>query len=510
MAEVFRKTKLALVEQDTRGVLKSPSANSDFVSAQDDLTLEGNFEALTNAELTGNTMAAATVQGFEGSTGGFSHYLRHSGTEGVAPTALNVALKGAFGKEEIAGSELTLAAGSTTTVLKYADTSSLSEGEALLIKDNTNGWNIRNIASVDNGTDVTLAFALPNAPASGVATGKAVRYEQADNDDDYADISAWMYAGDGGAIAASADNKVNALTINFPAGNFIQSNISMQGLKNFYNPLIVTSANKYLDVTDDGGTFVVTLSEKAYKTPHELASEIQTKGQAAADASGADDFLCSYSDSDGKFTISTTTGTLLSILWKTGTHGADNADDHVGTLIGFSDAADDSAATSYEGDSALSYSTSFAAVSVDPLVAKNNEVLLGAASQSSCTDSVSNVDFALNNTVNYVDDVCAETGRGDQFVDVVESNVTLDILVSRHDADLFKRWSENETTSFQYSFGTKGTDGNWQEGKSGSVYVKYGKLTTHTIGNRDGLVNVLVTVQAFSQSGAKSVYLNMV
>ena len=138
MAEVFRKTKLALVEQDARGTLKAPSANSDFVSAQDDLTLEGAFESLANAELTGVTMAAAPIQGIEGSTASFSHYLRHSGTEGAAPTALNVAIKGAFGLEEVAGAELTLSAGSTTTVLKYADTSSLSEGEALLIKDATN------------------------------------------------------------------------------------------------------------------------------------------------------------------------------------------------------------------------------------------------------------------------------------------------------------------------------------------------------------------------------------
>jgi len=510
MAEVFRKTKLALVEQDAQGTLKAPSGNSDFVSAQDDLAFEGAFEGLENAELTGSTMAAAPVQGFEGVTGSLSHYLRHSGTEGVAPQALNVAIKAAFGKEEVAGAELTLAAGSTTTVLKYADTSSLSEGEALLIKDNTNGWNIRNIASVDSGTDVTLNFALPYAPASGVATGKAVRYEQADSDSDYANISVWQYAGDGGAIAAFADCKCNAMTANFPAGGFINSNYSFEGLKNYWNPLIIDSTNKYLDITDDGGTFVVTLSENQYTSPHALASEIQTKGAAAALASGGDDFLCSYSDSTGKFTISTTTGTLLSILWKTGTHGADNADDHVGTLTGFSDAADDTGAISYIGDSALSFSTSYAASGVDPLIAKNNEIFLGAGSQSSCTDSVSNVDFSLTNTLGNINALCASTGREGKFVDIVESSVTLDILVSRYDADLFQRWANDTTTSFAYNFGSKDDSGNWEDGKSGSLYIKNAKLTTHTLGNRDGLVNLLVTVRAFSLSGAKSVYLNFV
>ena len=67
----------------------------------------------------------------------------------------------------------------------------------------------------------------------------------------------------------------------------------------------------------------------------------------------------------------------------------------------------------------------------------------------------------------------------------------------------------NTTVSFLYNFGTKDSNG-FEVGKSGCIYFKYAKISTHTIGDRDGLVNVVVTVNAFSDGGNDSVFMNFV
>ena len=51
MGEVFRRTRLALVEQDAAGSLKAPSSADDFLSGQEDLSFSGAFENIENLEL---------------------------------------------------------------------------------------------------------------------------------------------------------------------------------------------------------------------------------------------------------------------------------------------------------------------------------------------------------------------------------------------------------------------------------------------------------------------------
>ena len=507
MAEVSRKTKLALVEETTKGTPVAPSANSDFVSAQDDLTLEGAFATLENAELTGSIGAAAPVLGVEEPTGSFSHYLRHSGTEGAAPTALNVAIKGAFGSETVNGTEYDTVAGSTTTACEVdsGEGVNFEVGQALLIKDGTNGHSIRNVSSISTDT-LNLAYALGGAPASGVNLGKAILYKPAAQDSDYAGISVWGYMGDGGAVQLVAGSRVTEFSAAFAAGEFINSSSSMSGLSFYFDPIEITSANKYIDITDDGGTIAVTLTEGMYKDPHELADHISAAATAASVGSGDDTITCTYSDSTGKFTLASD-GSTFSLLWKTGTHGADNSDDHVGTTLGFSDTADDTGSTSYVADSAQDWSTSYAAVSVDPLVAKSNEIFIGDSAQSACTDSVASVTFTLSNELSDVLDVCSTSGKSDNIFNSRTVTVEVDALLERHDADNWKRFRSGQTTSFAYNFGSK-SGGNWEAGKSGNIYIPTAKISAFTLADRDGLISVNMTLTAFVDSGANEVFLN--
>lgn len=70
----------------------------------------------------------------------------------------------------------------------------------------------------------------------------------------------------------------------------------------------------------------------------------------AAEAVGT--YTVAFNTTTLKFTITRSAGTF-SILWKTGTNGSDGTDTHIGTLVGYSDAADDTGALTYTSDSAV-------------------------------------------------------------------------------------------------------------------------------------------------------------
>ena len=112
----------------------------------------------------------------------------------------------------------------------------------------------------------------------------------------------------------------------------------------------VDSSNKYIDVykvEGYGGTDqTATLTVGTY-SGDDLATEIKTQLDATGGASHT--FTITYTSSSGKFTIAADAD--FNITWKTGTHGSDNADDNISSLIGFADSADDGSAATYTSDS---------------------------------------------------------------------------------------------------------------------------------------------------------------
>ena len=96
---------------------------------------------------------------------------------------------------------------------------------------------------------------------------------------------------------------------------------------------------------DGGGEENVSVAAKSYKDPYELAAAIQT----AMNAATADNITVSYDDVAGKYTIASD-GVTLSLLWNTGTNTAET----IGAKLGYSVAADDTGATSYEADNVIS------------------------------------------------------------------------------------------------------------------------------------------------------------
>lgn len=121
--------------------------------------------------------------------------------------------------------------------------------------------------------------------------------------------------------------------------------------------ITITSANKYIDFDIGGGELTATLTEASYPIgtaeteAGTLCKEIYDQIVAAE---GAGVYTVSYSRTTKLFTITRSAGTF-NILWKTGTHGSDNADDHIGTTIGFLDTADDTGSLSYASDNTIEY-----------------------------------------------------------------------------------------------------------------------------------------------------------
>lgn len=492
--------------ESTEGTPIVPTASTDFTALQEDADMSPAFETLENAELKSSLGPAKSIQGVENPTFSFSHYLRHSGTEAQAAD-FNELLKGAFGNETVNATEYDTVVGSTTTVINV-DTGegvNYERGQGLLIKDGTNGYSIRNVDSV-SGDTLPISFALSTAPGTGVNLGKAVLYSPADSN--HQSLSIWHYLGNGGATQMMAGAKVTEFSYTADAGQLVNASYSLEGLQYFFNPIEITSSDIYIDFTDDAGTFAATITAKVYKDPYQLAEAIQN---AMNDAS-TETYTVTYDGEDpdsadaGKYTIATSTSSLLSLLWSTGANTANT----VGDKIGFSVAADDTGALTYTSDSAISFSAPATPAfdTADPIVAKNNEVLLGNQDDNFCFKANS-ITATLSNTRSVIEDICAETGRSGSIFNERTVTVSVSALLEKYEADKFRKFRENESTKFCHNFGQKDSSGNWQAGKCVNFYVPTAVITSFDLGDNDGLVSLEMELTAFvDDSGNGEVYLN--
>jgi|GEM_PF-3185360 len=121
----------------------------------------------------------------------------------------------------------------------------------------------------------------------------------------------------------------------------------------FLLQITIDSTNKWIEVDlNPGGApdvKTVSITEDDYADIRAVASALETALQV-------EDATFSVTvGSTGTITIARTGN--FTIQWKTGaTHGSDNDDDHIGTVLGFDDTADDSGAATYDSDNQCMYS----------------------------------------------------------------------------------------------------------------------------------------------------------
>lgn len=498
MAEVTRKSRMAIVQESTEGTLVQPSSGADFLALQEGFSVVLAVDTLENAELKASIGKSQSITGFENPSASVSHYLRHSGTEGVAPqSGYSKLLKAAYGEEYVSGTEYDTIAASTTILIKVdtGEGANFRVGQAVLVKHAAFAWEIAVIKSI-SGDDLVPLFALQNAPATGTALGKAVYYKPAESG--HPTLSLFDYRGNAGALQAVAGARVSKMSISAAAGELLNASFDLEGVAGYFGPIFIASADRYLDFTDDDGTFAAVVAAGSYKSPHHLAAALQA---AMLLANPLKSPTVVYSNSTGKFTIKTT-GTLLSLLWNTGTNAANT----IGDKIGFSVAANDTgtvATTGYTSDNAQDWSSPYTPAFDSPgtpLVVKNNRVMIGSQSDSSCFAAQS---FTYDLTDVKVDQksICAETGKAGSLISGREVVVSLSAVLSRHQADLFYAMIQNTGISFQYSFGSK-SGSNWEAGKSGCIHIKDASVQKHELGDTDGLVTIEIDIAGFVDSNA--------
>lgn len=511
MAEVTRKSVLFVTDEVTSGTPVAPSAANQAIALQDGFTLTPNFESLENDELRSSIGKASPTQGKEQIEAEVAHYLRHSGVEGQEPNYGNF-LQSLFGAKSVNATQYTTSASSTAgtslaraTIKSTGNASNFERGEALLIKDSVNGFSIRNVYSIDDANTLGLAFNLAAAPGSGVGLGKAVLYKPADSGEN--SMTFWEYRANGGAIEMIAGVKTASMSLDITAGELINADFSFQGIGYYFNPIIIASTDRYLDFTDDDGTWAVAITAKAYKDPHDVAEALTS----AMNASGTTEtHSVIYNDSGasaGKFTISTSTSTVLSLLWNTGANTANT----IGDKLGFSVAADDTGATTYTSDSAITLTAPYTPTydSSDPLVAKDMEIMLGDFDDYACACAQS-ITLSIDKEIVDVDCICSESGVQEKIANSREVTMEISSVLTRYDADKFHRFHSNSDIAAAINFGVK-SGGNWVPGKAGNIYLPIAKISSFELDDNDGVVVMNITLTAYvDNSGNGEVYLNFV
>jgi len=492
-----RASTYAIKKEVTTGTYVPPSSGDDFVPLRPANELSFNPEILTSDELLNDIGESKGSIGKQSVNGSHSAYLKHSGVEGQEPE-LGVLYESILGTKAVAAVEYDTVAGSTTSLVKVntGEGALFQVGQTLLVKDSTNGYSIRNVKSI-SGDDLVLNFALSSAPGTGVNLGKCVLYIPASSG--HPTFSITKYLGNGHAIESGAGNTVTELSIKADANAFAEAQFSFEGTKYFYNAITISASNKWLDATDAVGTFSVSVPEKTYATPIELAEALQLVLNDARLAN----YTVSYSSTNGKFTIATDSASL-SILFATGSHAAND----IGLTLGFSN-TDKTGSLTYTSNNELSYTMALTPNydNADLVVMKGAELFVGSASDNACICAQS-VSLKISKTVEDVDCICEETGVSEKIPTARSVEMTVSSVLKKHDAVLLDALLKNTGISAMLNAGPK-SSGNWVPGKCFNAYLKNATVSAFKTSG-ESFIAVELTLKGYVTSTSKDVYLGFV
>lgn len=517
MAFTTRSSVFAFVKEDVEGVLKDPAA-ADFTAVREGAVLTGAVETTQSDEIKNSIGASKAFVTKEAPTGNIPKYLKTSGIEGTAPDYA-ILIESSLGGLEVKSTEVATVGGSTAgdattrAQLLVADgdiaTGELKIGQALLIKDSVNNFAVRNIFSLDEAAapdEVNLNFNLGTAPAAGVDLGLAVFFPPVDSGQPTYSAHSYQASTTESAVhLAEAGTRTTNMTIDFPATDLAAITFDLGAIQFFENPIEITATNKYIDFTDSSGTVAAELEEKVYQTPIHLADEITAKMTGASEASAGDIVVGSWSNSDGKFTISSD-GTVLSLLWNTGTNTANSA----GTTLGYDTAADDTGSLTYEADNEQTYEAPVIPEfdDADPQIVRDSMLMLGDPDDYLCFGG-QNLTISVATPKTDVNNWCATSGVDESLILSRETTVTGTLKFRKHDVDRIYKLLTNKTVGLSFTIGQK-IAGNWVPGTITNVYLPEVSITTDQVADNDGyLVEEFEGTAIVGNSGLNDIYITM-
>lgn len=493
-----RASVYAIKKEVTPGTYVAPASGADFVPLRPGNELSYEPEQLESDEIQNDIGASKASTGKESVKGTHSAYLKHSGVEGQEPE-VGPLYESVLGSKYVPVAEYVTVAGSTTKLINVGvgNGANFRQGQAVLVKKG-DGYKIRNISSI-SGDVLTLNFALDSAPGTGVALGKGIVYLPVASG--HPTISTTKYLGSGFAKEVSAGNAVTEASITMDANGFGEVEFSLEGTKYFFNPIVITASNKYLDFTDDSGTYAAAVAEGIYKTPIELADALASSMNAAS----TEDFTVSFSSVTGRFTIATATSAVLSLLWDTGANAAND----IGSALGFLTASNDTGAVTYSSDNEQDYAPPYTPSydSADKIVIKNAELFIGGQDDSLCICAQS-VSLVVAKAVEDVDCICEESGISEKIAVSRSAEMEVTASMKKHDVALLDALLKNSGISAMINCGGK-TGGNWTPGKCFNSYLQSCTVSKYTT-TGDSFIQVSLTLKGYVDGTRKDVYLNFV
>jgi len=504
MAELQRASVMAIVQETTVGELKAPTAGTQAIPLREGFAQTSTIEELANDELVNDIGASKSLTGLEQPEGTHPAYLKHSEVEGQAPN-YGLLIESAFGAKTVASTEYDTIAGSTagTTSTRAVVKVGVGEGaqfipgQALLIKDGTNGYSIRNIHSIATD-DLSLNFNLDLAPGTGVNLGKCVTYRPVATG--HPSFSAWLYGGNGGYKQAIAGCRTSELSLTFPAGEQAEMEATYQGVESYFNPVEITATTKYIDFVDTGGTKVAILTEGFYKTPVAFAAHVQS----VMDAASVDTITCVYDSETGKYR--TTGGATFSLLWNSGANTANSA----ATKLGDTTAANRTGASFYVSTNAIDLSFPFTASydNATNIVVKSAQLFVGDFYDNICR-AASEVTITVSTPQEIVESICSPSGVSERLITAREVTMEATMILQRYESHLFDKFINNKDVVVMMNAGQKDSSGNWVAGKCVNVYFPQATITQHETGG-DTIVELTLTAKGYISSVRKDVFINFV
>lgn len=179
---ITNESTLALVEEVTEGTYVAPSGGTDYIEPlSDGLELNKTREELTRDTLGGSVESEASRVGIAEVTGSIPLEYKASATAGDAPQSLDVLMRSLLGGKRQLTASITTGTTHTSTTINMADTSGLSVGDMVLVKE-AGAYEVRPISSIVTNTSITFPFALDNgAPSDGVEIEEFTTYYHATN-----------------------------------------------------------------------------------------------------------------------------------------------------------------------------------------------------------------------------------------------------------------------------------------------------------------------------------------
>jgi len=227
-----RTSTLAVVKKTAEGTLTKPTAGNQFLAIQPDISFSPNFTTVENPEIKNDIMAGQVAISGEEPSATFSHLFKGSGTAGGAP-AFGTLLESTFGTVRSQTADTPLATGSTKSILKMSNSNAnkVAKGDTLLIKGSGGTNELMPVSGV-SGTDVSLAFDIPDAVVSSIGSsanvGAFTSYVPKSTDLPVFDL--WHYLGGGtGGLETLQDGRTVSVAISANAKENINGTYTLEG-----------------------------------------------------------------------------------------------------------------------------------------------------------------------------------------------------------------------------------------------------------------------------------------